>query len=162
MWWTFIWWGWEETPPMYPRCLAHTCHYGLLPSRSKHSSGQLAHCGLQVTILPMSTCSIVSKKISPLTVFTHWSACPVPQQHLLWSQVNFQPSVEVPEISADHDFPWPSHFTATSHHPQPPLYPLQQDVQAMCQEETGGRARWERPWPQLVSFFKPKQFYHYT
>lgn len=33
---------------MYPRCLAHTCYYGLLPSRGKHSSGQLAYCSVQV------------------------------------------------------------------------------------------------------------------
>lgn len=33
---------------MYPRCLAHTCYYGLLSSRGKHSSGQLAYCSVQV------------------------------------------------------------------------------------------------------------------
>lgn len=50
MWWTFIWWGWEETASVYPRCLAHTCYYGLLPPGGKHSSGQLAHCSVQVNI----------------------------------------------------------------------------------------------------------------
>lgn len=45
---------------MYPRCLAHTCYYGLLPTGGKHSSGQLAHCCLQVNIYnPMSDCSVI-------------------------------------------------------------------------------------------------------
>lgn len=35
---------------MHPWCLAHTCYYGLLPSRGKHSSGQLAYCSVQVSV----------------------------------------------------------------------------------------------------------------
>lgn len=50
---------------MHPWCLAHTCYYGLLPSRSKHSAGQLAHCSLQVNIcLLMSDCYIILPKTS--------------------------------------------------------------------------------------------------
>lgn len=33
---------------MHPRCLAHACYYGLLPSCGKHSSGQLAYRSVQV------------------------------------------------------------------------------------------------------------------
>lgn len=35
---------------MYPWCLAYTCYHGLLPTRGKHSSGQLAHCSVQVSL----------------------------------------------------------------------------------------------------------------
>lgn len=145
MWWTFIWWGWEETASVHSWCLAHTCYYGLLPSRSKHTSGQLAHCSLQVNTrskgwLPYYFTINICRTI---TDCTHLTVCLDPQQHLLWSQVHFQSSVEVPEISAHHDFSWPSHLASTSHHLQSPLHPLQQAVSPMRQEETGGRDWWE-------------------
>lgn len=48
VWWAFIRRGWKEAASVHPRCLAHPCYYGLLPSRGKHSSGQLAYRSVQV------------------------------------------------------------------------------------------------------------------
>lgn len=157
MWWTLIWWRWKETAPMYPWRLAHTRYYGLLPSRGQHSTGQLVNCSVQVSI-----CLFILQETSTITMWTHWSWLPVPQQHVLWSQVHFQPGMEVPEISADHDVPRPPHPAAASHHLQPPLHPLQQVVSTVRQEETRGRAGREGPRAQLITSTDTKQWHNWT
>lgn len=143
VWWAFIRRGWKEAASVHPRCLAHPCYYGLLPSRGKHSSGQLAHrsvqvCGCLHANLPFTLA------VGVLFVFVF----KIPQQHVLWGQVHLQPSVEIPEIPADHDVPRPAHPPSPSHHPESPLHPLQQDVPKMCQEETRRRVGWEGPGAQ--------------